>query len=80
MPKKLAFLPSRRCGKTASTCEGCSMPWNRLFDTFVNGLGWRRLCAKCSDPTPSAPRPAAYPGPYPIRSATTLRVIDGGAV
>lgn len=60
-------------------CDACSLRWNRLFDVFVNGVGWQRLCAGCDpDGAPSGtPRP--YRGRYPIRSTARLTVIEGGA-
>lgn len=51
-------------------CQRCKGGWNRLFDVFVNGLGWVRRCGACADPretNPPAP-PRGYTGPYPIRS------------
>ena len=78
MPERI-FIPARRCGKTASTCQGCGRPWNRLFDAFTNGLGWRKLCGRCADPQPEHAAPRAYTGPYPTRSKPVLTLIEGGA-
>ena len=52
-----------------ATCTRCKMGWNRLFDAFVNGSGWTRLCGSCCDgPRPDHPEPRAYLGRYPIRA------------
>lgn len=61
-------------------CDGCGIRYNRLFDAFVNDIGWQRLCGGCSDPVPAGPA-RAYTGPYPIRAlrpAPVLRLVATG--
>lgn len=78
MSARLIIRSNRHCGGTAPACDGRGMPWNRLFDAFTNGLGWRKLCGSCSDPERRHPT-KAYRGPYPIRTPKPyLHIVDGG--
>lgn len=70
MPKNVIAFPTANVRKQRRSgnqplCQKCGMGWNRLFDVFVNRIGWVKRCGDCAQ-SPRVGPSGPYRGPYPI--------------